>query len=326
MSPSSPLSADDAARFGDLAGAEIVVPGSTSNLGPGFDALGLALGVSLRLRVTGVRDDGHGDVEWRFVGSTLEGENAIHRGYRAGLAAAAAAGAQAGLPSLTIDVTTDIPMKAGLGSSAAALVAGLRLAERLTGTQPMDTLLRLACGLEGHPDNTSASLLGGFVAACRLEDGRVVAHASPWPASWPLVVATPALALETKVARAALPASVSMADAVFNVQRVALLVHAARAADTELLRAALADRLHQPYRAPLVPGLAEALAWRADGLLGVFLSGAGPSIAAIVDASVPGAVDEVRAQFDALYRRLALPVAVRTLHAREPFGTHPSAG
>jgi homoserine kinase len=296
----------------ELVGRSIAVPGSTSNLGPGFDALGLALDLELRLRIVSARDDGRGDVDWRFSEAPPAGENAIDRAYRAAVGAGA-------LPSLAIEVTTDIPIRAGLGSSAAAFVAGLRLGELVRRTpQPIDTLLRAACDLEGHPDNTSASLLGGFVVSCRLPDGRVIARATPWPRDWLVVVATPKMALETKVARAALPATVPLQDAVVNVQRTALLVLAVQLHDATLLRSAFDDRLHQPHRAALVPGLAEALAWRDSALLGTFLSGAGPSIAAVVDTTAAGAVDRIHARFADLYRRLQLDVAVRPLRARAP--------
>ena len=303
----------NAASVEHLLGREIVVSGSTSNLGPGFDAVGLALDLDLRLRVVRATLDGRSHVEWRFAGEPPGGDNAIARGYEAGVEAFAS---HVPRPSLVVDVTTEIPMRAGLGSSAAALVAGLRLAECVAGRQPIDRLLSLACALEGHPDNTSASLLGGFIVAASLEDGSVVARAITWPEHWPLVVATPALTLETKVARAALPSSVLLRDAVFNVQRTALLVEAVHRRDSALLRTALDDRLHQRQRAPLVPGLSDALDWKDSGLIGVFLSGAGPSIAAIVDATVDGSIDRLAQRFGRLHHELGLRSTVRVLGAR----------
>ncbi|MGE3842094.1 MAG: homoserine kinase [Vicinamibacterales bacterium] len=296
-----------------LVGRRLVVPGSTSNLACGFDAVGLALQVHLTLSIRDASDDGAARVTWQFASGPLNGENAIERGYRRGLDDFAPA---VPVPSLVVDVHTDIPMRAGLGSSAAALVAGLRLAELVSTEQPVDRLLRVAASLEGHPDNTSASLLGGFVVAAALEDGSIVARPTPWPLNWAILVATPSLGLETKVARAALPSSYSLGDAVFNLQRVALLVDAVHREDAQALSCALADRLHQPYRAPLVPGLAEASNWPLrDGFLGAFLSGAGPSIAAFADRRVPGAVERTRHNLEALFDRLNLPVAVRTIDA-----------
>lgn len=299
-----------------IAGSTIAVSGSTSNLGAGFDALGLALDIELRLSVTRVVDDGAGALTCAFTTGPLQGQNAIERGFRRGLAAFAGHGCR--VPSLTVEVASAIPMRAGLGSSAAALVAGLRLAERVVGPQPPGRLLTEACALEGHPDNTSASLLGGFVVAARHEDGTVIARTAAWPDDWHLVIATPQLELETKVARAALPSHVPLADAVYNVQRTALLVHAVHRHDAEAVRAAFGDRLHQAQRAALVPGLTEVLTWSDDHLLGTFLSGAGPSVAAVVDARDAAAPVRISRRFSALFAERGLGATVRTLRARPP--------
>jgi homoserine kinase len=289
-----------------MAAIEIAVPGSTSNLGAGFDALGLALSVYLRLKVTVGKGEPY--VTFRFGGLTLDGENSIERALRA-----AAARYGTTLPPLSVDVTSDIPLKAGLGSSAAAIVAGIRLYEAIAGPLPVDDVLTLASELEGHPDNTSASILGGLVTSCQA-DGKVMAVATPWPAAIRVVVATPSVALETKVARAALPASVSRGDAIFNVQRTALFVQAIAAGRYDVLREALRDRLHQPYRAPLVPGLERALTFDHPKLLGVFLSGAGPSIAALTEGVTP----EIDTLFHKLYQELGLACTVRALDVHQP--------
>jgi homoserine kinase len=293
----------------DLVGREVVVPGSTSNLGPGFDTLGLALGVYLHARIVAADSDGAGRLRFAFDGLTLGGENSIERALRA-----VATRRGTALPSLDIEVRSDIPLKAGLGSSAAAIVAGLRLYDMIAGPLSQADMLTLAAELEGHPDNTSASILGGLTAACQT-DTRVIAIATRWPDDIRVVIATPALALETKVARATLPASISRADAVFNLQRTAVLLQAIHAGRDEALREALGDRLHQPYRAPLVPGLAQALAFEHPSLLGVFLSGAGPSIAALTRGEAPAVVD----RFERLYRdELRLACTVRTLRVHQP--------
>jgi homoserine kinase len=293
---------------------EIAVPGSTSNLGAGFDALGLALSVYLRLKVTvgegePAAETGDGShVTFRFGGLTLDGENSIERALRA-----AAARYRTTLPPLAVDVESDIPLKAGLGSSAAAIVAGIRLYEAIAGPLPIEEVLTLASDLEGHPDNTSASILGGLVTSCQA-DGKVLAVATPWPTDIHVVVATPLVGLETKVARAALPDSVSREDAIFNVQRTALFVQAIAAGRYDVVREALRDRLHQPYRAPLVPGLARALTFDHPKLLGVFLSGAGPSIAALTEGVAP----EIDTLFHALYQELGLACTVRALDVHQP--------
>jgi homoserine kinase len=297
-------------------GHEIVVPGSTSNLGPGFDALGLALDVTLKLRVASVGDGQPGQLTWRFAAppGPSRAENAIERGFRT---LSLACGRDPGeLPALVVDVDSDIPMRAGLGSSAAAAVAGMRLYAAVVGPVSQQRLLDEAARLEGHPDNSSPSVLGGFVAACMGRDGRVTAVARPWPSALRIVVATPDATLETSVARRALPRDVPLQDAVANVQRTAVLVQAIGAGDTRALREAFRDRLHQPYRLSLVPGLERALAFEHPSLYGVFLSGAGPSIAAVVDDDGMA----VRGMFEELYEELGLGARVRTVQVVQPFG------
>ncbi len=286
---------------------EIAVPGSTANLGAGYDALALALRVYLRLHVERAGSAAPGSVEWIFDDLPLAGENYIERGLRAGL------GDRGDVPALRVRVRSGIPMRGGLGSSAAALVAGLRLAACFRPLTDQD-LLQAATTLEGHPDNVSASILGGLTVSGVGPDGRVHSLPVRWPEAWRVVLATPAIELATSAARAAVPAQVPTADAVANLQRAALLVQAVHARDRDAMREALRDRLHQPYRAPLVPGLARALAFDAPSLIGVFLSGAGPSIAALVT----DAGDEARAMFSSLYAELGVPAAVRVIEVHQP--------
>ena len=289
-------------------GLRIRVPGSTSNLGPGFDALGLALQVYLEVDVVRAVDDGAGRLTFDFAGGAPAGENAI-----AVAIADEAARRGVTLPSLDLAVRSTIPIQAGLGSSAAAIVAGLRLVHALCGDGDAGRLLDAATALEGHPDNVSASILGGLTASSQ-GPGGVTSVASAWPARVRVVIATPRVGLATAKARGVLPATLSRADAVFNVQRTALLLQAVHTGNLDAIGAALDDRLHQPYRAPLVPGLADALAFRHPTVLGAFLSGAGPSIGAFVldDA---GAAERF---FTDLYARQGLACAVRTLDVHQP--------
>ncbi len=216
---------------------------------------------------------------------------------------------------MVIEVESEIPLKGGLGSSAAAIVAGRRLRAAVLGQGSRDgsrdALLADASALEGHPDNTSASILGGLVTSGPRRHGGIAAIAVPWPHDIRIVVATPRLALETKAARAVLPAQVPFADAVHNVQHTALLLQALATGDHETVRDALSDRLHQPYRAPLVPGLERALEFDDPSILGVFLSGAGPSIAALVldDGSTAMTL------LESMYRDLYISCDVRCVAA-----------
>jgi homoserine kinase len=290
---------------------EIVVPGSTSNLGPGFDAIGIALEIFVRLRIAAVSPTSRGAIAWRFVDRPLDGENAIACAFQEMTAAR-----PLDFPSLEIEVRSEIPMKSGLGSSAAAVVAGLRLYEALAGPQPLDDLLALATRLEGHPDNAAASLLGGLVVAAVAPDGRVSAVASPWPSRLQLIFARPRATLDTRRARAAVPATVSRADAVFNLQRAALFVQSIATGDTRVMREATRDRLHQPYRLALVPGLEQALALEHPSLCGVFLSGAGPAVGAIVT----GDTAPVIALLEGVYRGIGLDADVGVIAVQQPFG------
>jgi homoserine kinase len=291
-----------------LAGRRFVVPGSTSNLGPGFDVLGLALQLYLEVTVTRVSDDGAARLRFDFEGGAPAGANAIE------LALRFQAGRQGiALPSLDLHVRNAIPVRAGLGSSAAAIVAGLRILEAYAPPEDPCALLEAATALEGHPDNVSASLLGGLTVSAHSDSG-ACALACPWPDRIAVVVATPDVALATAEARGVLPASITQQDAVFNLQRLALLLQALNSGELDLLREALHDRLHQPYRAPLVPGLPEALGWQHPSLLGVFLSGAGPSIGALVLDDHGPIVD----RFTRLYADLSLEAAVRVLHVHQP--------
>lgn len=297
--------------------ASIQVPASTSNLGPGFDAIGLALALYLRVDVLAITEDGAGEVRCAFAGQTPPGDNLIVTGFRAVCQAVGATG----LPSLDARVACEIPACAGLGSSAAALVAGGRLAALVVPGVTDQLLIDVLTRIEGHPDNITAAVLGGLVAGCVESDGHVRAVATPWPESVRLVVATPAAPLLTRTARAVLPSQVSRQDAVFNIQRVALLLLGVTTGRTEVLRTAFADRLHQPYRQPLVAGLTEVLALQAPGVLGAFLSGAGPSAAVCVEGDPQPAIAALRR----IYDTLGQDVTVRVLDAHQPATTSPLA-
>ncbi len=299
--------------------AAVRVPGSSANLGPGFDVLGLALEIYLEARV---ERSTPGKTPVRLTGPHIEristdDSNLVLTAFRT---AFQRADKQA--PPVSLELRNGIPLARGLGSSGAAAVAGATLANHCgrLGLSRID-MVALAAELEaGHADNVAASCLGGLAVACRGGSaeggaaGGIQVLALPWPQEIVPVLAIPQLHLETQEARSALPNSYSRADAVFNLQRVALLVGALvsgrgreLADDSELFAAALADRLHQPYRAPLVPGLREALGLRVPGLLGVALSGAGPSLIAFVR----GASQPTVAALEQLYRDLRLAAEVR---------------
>jgi homoserine kinase len=286
----------------------IAVPGSIANLGPGFDALSVAVQIYLRLTVTKLDASAPDSIEWEFAGDTPAGENRIETAFKL---ARERHGVPA--PGLKVRVDSDIPQTAGLGSSAAAAVAGLRLYQALTSDDTEIDLLALATEIEGHPDNAAAALLGGLTVSCQTDDRRVIARSWRWPEALRFVVATPQMRLATSKARQVVPREMSLADAIFNLQRGLLFVHALDSGRYEDLREAMRDRWHQPARAPLVPGLAEATTFEDPAVLGVCLSGAGPSIVALATDGAPRAA----ALLGDLYKRLGMPCTIRTLSAHQ---------
>ena len=290
--------------------SDIVVPASISNLGPGLDALAVAVNLYLRVRIVDLVPAHPGRVETVFIGAKPPGENRIE-------AAIQLAGARVGLvpPGVRIEVSSEIPVAAGLGSSAAAAVAGLRVYEAATRRCDPADLLSIASELDGHPDNASAALLGGFAVSCACDDGRVIARTSHWPETLRFVVATPEFPLETTRSRRVVPQAVSLADAVFNLQRALLLMRTLEDGRFDDLREALRDRWHQSARAHLVPGLREAAAITHPDVLGVCLSGAGPSVVAFAIADRAAIAGDV---LGAVYRALDLPHTIRILSAHQP--------
>ena len=287
----------------------IVVPGSISNLGPGFDALSVAVTVYLRLTKIEVLPESPGALDMDFGSAAPPGENRIATGFRN---AEAHFGDAA--PGLRLAVHSDIPMRAGLGSSAAATVAGFKLYEAVTKPRPVEELMVLATEIEGHPDNAAAALLGGLTLSCQQPAGPILTSSWDWPADIQFVVGTPGAELETAFARTVVPQQVALKDAIFNLQRALLFVRALEAGRYEHLREAMADRWHQPARSKYVPGLTEALAIDHPSVLGVCLSGAGPSIAMLTN----GRAAEAGALLAGIYTRAGLPYTIRTLAPHPP--------
>jgi homoserine kinase len=269
------------------------VPASSANLGPGFDALGLALGIYLECRF---RQSARLSiqVQGRDAAAISTGEdNLIWR-----TALAVAADTRTSMPPIELRIHNDIPIGKGLGSSAAALTAGVVIADRLLDLRwkPL-RILDEAARLEGHPDNVAACVLGSIVASAIDAGGVARTVRLDMPARFSTGVVVPDFMLPTAQARSVLPDCYSRADAIFNVQRAALLIAALATGNASAFPAALEDRYHQPYRAALVPGLDDILRLRAPGLLGCALSGAGPSILVFYERGYEQVCDLVRQVF-----------------------------
>ncbi len=264
-------------------------PATSANLGPGFDCLGMALDLWDEYAVTVT--DGPGV----RVTSTGEGADVLprdgsHLVARAVLAGLAATGTQA--PGLDLVCRNEIPHRRGLGSSSAAIVGGLTLAQALVGPQALDAgrIVALASALEGHPDNVAAAALGGATIAWLDDAGTGLAVGVPVHAGVEVTVLVPDGQTETEAARGLLPSAVPYSSAVFNVSRTALLVHAL-ASDPRLLFTATADRLHQDYRATAYPASLDAVRrLRAMGVAAA-ISGAGPCVLALSALPEPDRFD-----------------------------------
>lgn len=296
---------------------EILVPGSTANLGGGFDTLGVAVQLYLRARIVDVRADHGARLEVVSSRPAVRGTNAVERAF-----AAIAKQANGPVPTVFAEIDSDIPLAAGLGSSAAATVAGLRIFEHVTGPMPETTLLAAATALEGHADNAAPALFGGMTSVLESDDSEPRALRWQWPDDLRFVIATPFTGLATKKARAALAPTISRTDAVFNLQRVLSLVHALQHGEYDRLREALQDRWHQPARAALVPHLGAVLAIDDPEVLGAYLSGAGPSVAVLARRDFA----RVERLLQATCEAAGSPVTVRTLaaHQEEGLDTVPS--
>src|SRR6185437_5329124 len=208
--------------------------------------------------------------------------------------------ARLALPAAALDIINEIPLGKGLGSSAAAITAGVIMGARLLDLDwTQARILDEAARIEGHPDNVAACVLGSVVASAGEPSGITRAIRLEMPPNFRVAVVVPNFALPTKEARAVLPDSYSRGDATFNIQRTALLTAALATGDASAFPAALDDRLHQPFRASLVPGLAEILRLRAPGLLGCTLSGAGPGVLVFYERGCENVCDLVRQTFAA---------------------------
>lgn len=278
--------------------ASVDVPASSANLGSGFDCFAVALSLKLRAELW------HGDETGIVLNARGEGaaergappeDNLLLGAFREGLRASAAPGAG----SWRLEVSSMIPASRGLGSSAAAIVAGVVLGAAV-GRHALDAdeLLALAARLEGHPDNVSAALYGGFTLAIAGADRQVSLRRFRVPEAWIPVAFIPQRESRTPDMRAALPSSVPHAAAARQAGRSALLATAIMTSDAGLLRAAMTDELHQPYRLPLLPGAPELIELAYErGAAGSCLSGAGPTVLAICDS--PAAAHAVEKAWNA---------------------------
>lgn len=286
--------------------ARVRVPASTANLGPGFDVLGLALKLHNVIEV----EEAQEGFELRVKG---EGKEALENQGPRNLACQAAQAAFEHLgyrpKGLRFRLENRIPLKRGLGSSGTAVLGGIAGAAKIAGAElPPEEILNLAVKFEGHPDNVTPSLVGGFTASALVE-GKVLYARLPFPEALKAVAVIPNLEIPTKRAREALPEQVPLKDAVFNLSRLALMMAGLLTDRLDLLAEGTKDRLHQPYRAALLPGMLKVMEEGLKaGALACFLSGAGSTIMAFVK----GDGEEVNSRMQRLWRE-GFGIASRSL-------------
>jgi homoserine kinase len=262
---------------------KVRVPGTSANCGPGFDTLGVACtiynelalrlqsepGLDVHIEGEGAANIPHDDrnIVWRSIVRLLR-----------------EAGRENEFKGASIWMDNKIPLSRGLGSSAAAIVAGLKAANVLLDNRfNRYELLQLANEIEGHPDNVAPAIFGGFTISINAY-GKLQCYSFLPKLKLKLVVAIPDFPLSTRVARNVLPAEIPMQDAVFNIGRTGMLVAALCRGNTKFLRHAFEDKLHQPYRTKLIPGMKDVFrAAHQAGALGASLSGAGPCLMAFTD-------------------------------------------
>ncbi|MTV47446.1 homoserine kinase [Heliobacillus mobilis] len=278
----------------------VKVPGTTANLGPGFDTLGMALDIYNFVELSETSQGVTVEVEGEGASSIPRNESNIV------LKVVRQVYQQAGKnpTGLHLKLINEIPVARGLGSSAAALVGGAVAANELCGNFLSDQeILEIVTEFEGHPDNVAPALFGGVVVSAQVTTSKgkeVVSRKIPPPYGMRAIVAIPEFHLATKKARGALPKEVPHRDAVFNVSRTSMVIMAIIHNDWDLLGKVMEDRLHQPYRMSLIPGMADVFeAARKAGALAAVLSGAGPTLIAFSRENTGGIAQAMEDAFAA---------------------------
>ncbi len=279
----------------------VKTPATIANLGPGFDSFGLALplynvvsveetvlpGSGIEINIINEKNNEKSELADVPTDKTNIVYKAIELLYNF----------IGQVPNeLKITIKTQIPISRGLGSSSSVIVGGLIAANELLG-RPADekVLMSIATEIEGHPDNITPAFVGGITMSSWEDDGSVVYRKLPWNDDWKLMVCIPDYELNTEISRSVLPKEVPMSSAIHNLKRSAMFVDALYSKDEELLKLALKDKLHQPYREKLVPGLSDIInnLKHINGVIGTVLCGAGPAILVIYNGIGVGEIKEV---------------------------------
>ncbi len=258
--------------------ASVKVPATSANMGAGFDTFGMAFAMYNTVTIKKIEGD---EIKLNNIGEATNGMQVPEKNLVVSCAKQVFEKANVEFKGLEFILDNQIPVSRGLGSSSAAIVGGLVAANALLEDALSERdLVNMAVEIEGHPDNVAPAFYGGFVSSC-MRNGKTSMLKIQPPKKLRAVVAIPDFHLPTKVARQALPKEVSMADAVYNIQCASMMVGAMATGNLQLLGKALDDKLHQPYRFPLIKGSNKVLsAAKKAGALGSAISGAGPTLIA----------------------------------------------
>lgn len=293
----------------------VKAPASSANLGPCFDCAGIAFPLYNYINVKKT-NDGKVKViidEQGYVRTfTVDNKNIIYKSFitfhnRIG----------SDIPGYEVKVDTNIPIARGLGSSASVIAGALIGANELNGVPlTKQDILDAAASIEGHPDNTTPALTGGFVVASIEDDGHVLYQKIDWCKNWKISVCIPDYKLLTELARSVLPKEVAFKDAVYNIQKSAQLITAISNHNADIMRSALKDKIHQPYREKLIPGMVDIIniLREENNVLGCVLSGAGPTLAVITEGDN---IDNVKAVVHKIWYDLDIKYQIMTFNPEE---------
>lgn len=301
----------------------VKVPATTANFGSGFDCLGMALpiynvitieetvvpGTGIQINIISETDN---DDEFAIEHIPKDENNIVYKAVELLYNSIGQAPSE-----LKINIRSQIPIAKGLGSSASIIVGGLLAANELLG-KPADeaALLSIASEVEGHPDNITPAIVGGLVLSSQEDDGSILYRKLHWPEEWHITICIPDYELATEISRSVLPKEVSLKDAAFNSRRMGMFIEALHSKDAELMKLALQDKLHQPYRTKLVPGLVDIMEnlKHEENVIGCVLSGSGPSILVI---SQKNNLDKIRSIINETWANYNVKTDIRTLKVEE---------
>lgn len=298
----------------------VKVPATTANIGPGFDCFGIALSIynkvtleelvypdkGVQINILSEEED---EIDSSILAIPTDESNIV---YKAVELLYNYVGQTP--PAMKINIKSGIPIAKGLGSSASVIAGGIIAANELLGN-PADqaALLSIANEIEGHPDNITPAFLGGFNFSSAEEDGSILHRKIDWPEKWKFVVCIPDYELATQISRSVLPEKVSIRDAVFNVKRSAMFIEALHLQNTELMKYALDDRLHQIYRSRLINGFDEIKSKlnELSNVLGIVISGAGPSLLVIYEKD--NNFEEIKFALNSVWQEIGVKTLIKSV-------------